>query len=252
LIRTVPGRDAIQECLVDKVMGGVGQRHVQCQHVACDGETGKVGRRDLGRRRADRVVGQQPHAERLGELADSLPNSPVADDAHRRALQITDRHCDPFRPPALADEFGQRRQTLDQVQCQREYSLGDCASPAARRDDDWDASAGCRGEVDEVDADTGTCEDAQPRSPVQEGCVDDGVRSHDRTDGTGEVVRAGIGDQGEAGAENVGDQPGIYRSESDDDGTIDFHVLTRRRRSRQAPSEPVATNRSRLTRLLPR
>ena len=71
--------------------------------------------------------------------------------------------------------------------------------PAPGRDDDGDAAAGRLGDVDPVDADAGARQDPQLRHPVEGDSVDDGVGPHDRADRDGEVVRAGFGDEANAG-----------------------------------------------------
>jgi hypothetical protein len=160
----------------------------------------------LRRRRTEWVVSQQVHPKHCGELADSPPDPSVTDDADRCAVQVTHGNLAAIRPPAIPHEIGQRPQSLHQMRKQREYTLGDGSGSTPRCDHDRDTPCRGRAEVDVVDTDTGTRDDAQLCGAGEKRGINDGVGPHDRADGIGDVPRAGIGDKCNFLAEDPGDQ----------------------------------------------
>ena len=119
----------------------------------------EVGGVDLGRWRAERVVGQHLHPERPGQLADPAADAAVADDADGGAVEVADRHPTPLGPAAIPDQPGQGPQPLDQVQGHREDAFGDGPGAAAGRDHDGDPAGAGRLQVDQVDPDPGAGHD---------------------------------------------------------------------------------------------
>ena len=93
-----PGLDVPEQLGPDQVMGGLQQRQVQGDHVAAADQVLQVGAADIGRRFADRVVGQHPHPQRGAEGGGPLPDPAVADDAEDRPVEVTDRHGAAGRP----------------------------------------------------------------------------------------------------------------------------------------------------------
>ena len=110
-----------------------------------------------------------------GVLADPAE----ADDAEGGAGEVTDRDGAAVGPPAGADQVGQPAEPLDQVHGHRDGTLGDRDGAGARGDHDGDTAGGGGVQVDAFDADTGPGDDPQPRGPVEEGGVDDGVGAGD-------------------------------------------------------------------------
>src|SRR5215216_3930324 len=201
-----PGPDAGQDGGVDQVVGGLGQGGVQGQHVAGRGQLAQVRAVDPGRWGADRVVGQHPHAEGGGQLADPAADAPVADDPDGGPVQVADGDAGPLGPAALTDQPGQRPQPLDQVQDVGQDPFGDGPGATVRGDDHGDAAGAGRRQVDPVDPDAGAGQHPQPGGAGQQGGVHDRVGAHDRPLGDGQVLRAGLGHELDAVAEDPGHQ----------------------------------------------
>src|SRR4029450_9085698 len=156
----------------------------------------------LGRWRAERVMGQHPHPERPGQLADPAADAAVADDADGGAVEVADHYPTALGPAALADQPGQGPQPLDQVQGHRQDAFGDGSGAAAGRDHDGDPAGPGRLQVDQVDPDPGTGDDPQPGGTVEEGRVDDRVGAGDGAGGHGQGVGAPGGREGQGSAAN--------------------------------------------------
>ena len=182
--------------------------------------------------------------------ADPPPDPPVADDADRRAVQVTHGKMAAIRPAAMPDEIGRRPQPLDEMQGQREHTLGYRPRSAARRDDDRNASCRGRWEIDVIDTNTGACDDAQPWGAREKPGIDDGVGTDDRPDGVGDVACAWFGDERNLFAEDPGDQRRIDGAKCHNHRTVDSHAVTHspqrlspglRRMSHAAPLGLAAT-----------
>ena len=113
------------------------------------------------------------------------------------------------------------------MQGQCEHPLGHSSRATARRDHDRDAPCGGRLEIDVVDADTGACEDAQPRGASKKRGIHDGIGPDDRADSVGDVLFAWIGDERNFLAEDTSDQRRIDGAKCHDHRTVDSHDLTR-------------------------
>ena len=113
------------------------------------------------------------------------------------------------------------------MQGQCEHPFGHSSRATARRDHDRDAPCCGRLEIDVVDADTGACEDTQPRGASKKRGIDDGVGTNDRAGGVGDVLFAWIGDKLNLLAKDPSDQRRLYGAECYDHRTVDSHDLTR-------------------------
>ncbi|HMH91879.1 MAG TPA: hypothetical protein VK586_12455 [Streptosporangiaceae bacterium] len=188
--------DGTEEAAVDQVPGGLGERRVQADDVAAGGEVAQAGAADVIRRDGDWIVGEHPHPERPGQLADPLPDAAVADDADRGAFQVPDGNLMPLGPPAAADQVGQWPEPLGQVQGHAEDRLGDGAGSAAGGDDDGDAALGRGGDVDQVDPDACAGQDAKVRHAPEQRPVHQRVSPHDSARGRSQVTGLRAGDEG--------------------------------------------------------
>ena len=93
------------------MVGGLQQRQVQGDDVAAAEQIGEVGAADIGRRFADRVVGEHRHAESGAEGGGALSDAAVADDAEDRTGEVADREGVAGRPLAGADQGGRAGRT---------------------------------------------------------------------------------------------------------------------------------------------
>ncbi len=136
--------------------------------------------------------------------------------------------CEPDR--ARAHRPAARGRSIDNrlTRCRASANtpFGYSSRPAARRDDDRNASWRCCREIDEVDTDTGACEDTQPWGAREKTGIDDDVSTDDRPHGIGDVVRAWFGDERNFLAEDPSDQRRIDRAKCHDNRTVDSHDVT--------------------------
>ena len=116
----------------------------------------------------ERVVGDEPHAERVGALRDEHADAPEPDDAERLAVQLD---AFPLRAvPLPALQVGVRLRHVARLrEQQRERVLGGREDVRLRRVHDHHAAPRRLGDVDVVEADAGPADDdevgARRRAP---------------------------------------------------------------------------------------
>jgi hypothetical protein len=157
--------DPVEEGAIDQLAGLCGQRDVQGDDVAADGEVTEVSAAHPGGRLADRVVGQYPHAERRAEGRGPPADAAVADHAEGGTVEVADGDRRALRPAALTDQRGERPEPLDQVQRHADRALGHRGGARARGDDHGDPPARRSRHVDQVGAHAG------PGQNPQRGCL---------------------------------------------------------------------------------
>ena len=175
LTRTAPGLDVTQQLRPDQVVGGLEQREVQGDHVAAADQVEQVRAADVRRGFADRVVGEDRHAQRGAEDRGPLADAAVADDTEHRPGEVTDRNGAAGRPLSGPDQGGERAETLDQMHRHGDGALGDRGGSGARRDHHGDPPGGGGVEVDPLDAHSGPRHHPQARRAGQELLVDLGI-----------------------------------------------------------------------------
>jgi len=215
--------DPGEKGVVDQVVGLSGQREVQADDITAPGEVIEAGAAHVGRRLADRVIGQDPHPERRPQRRGPLADAAVADHAQGGVPQVPDRDVGALGPAALAHQRGERAESLDQVQRHADRTLGHRRGTGARRDHHGDAPAGGGGHVDQFDAHSGAGDDRERGGLVEQGLVDPGVRADDGARGNPQVGRAGIGDEPAVPVEHPGHQRGVDRAESHHDRQMSGH-----------------------------
>jgi hypothetical protein len=236
-----------QQAPVEEVMRPVGQRQVKGENVGLGDEIGQVGAVPVGRWRSDRIVREYTHPERFGEVGDPASDPAVADDADRRAVQVTDGIAVTLRPPAFGYEGCQRAEAFDQMQGEGEYPFRHRSGAAAGRDHDRQPAGGGRLDVDQVDADPGAGKHLQARCPRQQAGVDDRVGAHDRPDRHREIGGCRVLDEPDIAEDRLDDGP-VDRAESDHDrprevrhGCSPRGPAGGRRTSRPGPAGPYAS-----------
>ena len=157
-------------------MGGLQQREVQGDHVAAADQVLQVRAADVGRGFADRVVGQDLHAQRGAEDGGPLSDPAVADDTEDRPAEVTDRHGAASRPLSGPDQGGEPAEALHQVHRHGNGTLGDRGGPGAGRDHHGDPPGGGSVQVHPFDAHSGPGHDPQPWGAGQELVVHPGIR----------------------------------------------------------------------------
>ena len=134
-----PRLDPGQEGVVDQVAGLAGQREVQGDDIAARGQVTEPAAAHVGRRLADRVVGQDLHAEGPPQLRGPLADAAEADHAQGGVPEVAHRDPRALRPAALAHQRGERAEPLDQVQRHADRALGHRGGPGAGGDHHGDA-----------------------------------------------------------------------------------------------------------------
>ena len=82
------------------------------------------------------IVREHAHAEGARELGDAPADAAVADHRERRAIEVAERERLALAPAAIGDHGRQRPEALDEMEHQRDGTLGDASCSAVGRDDD--------------------------------------------------------------------------------------------------------------------
>ena len=126
----------------------------------------------------ERVVRDDPHAERAGALRDLLSDPPEAGDAERLPAQLAPEKLLLLPPGVLHRAVGRRHRSRQcEHQCARMF--GDADAVRARRVHDENAACAGGSDVDVVDAGAGATDDAEVGGSRQQVGIDGRRAAHE-------------------------------------------------------------------------